>query len=134
MPEQPTNEQYQPLALLAVVLAALVLFAVFFIGFLVAPLAILLLFYVGFSALDRSRKSGGGGHAAPAEVADAEQGYQDTAADRLAREAAQRRAVMDHSDEIAAVEAERVARANDPNYVDPNYVDPNRPEPPTYRA
>ncbi|WP_354699413.1 hypothetical protein DSM112329_05129 [Paraconexibacter sp. AEG42_29] len=94
MPEQPTNEQYNPLALFAIVIGALLLFAVFFIGFLVAPLAILLVFYVVYSAMDRSKKSGGG-HA-PAE---AEEEYDDevpdTAADRLAREAAQRRAVME---------------------------------------
>lgn len=132
MPEQPTNEQYQPLALLAVVLGALLMFAVFFIGFLVAPLAILLLFYVGFSALDRSRKNGGGGHAAPSEVADAEQSYQETAADRLAREAASRRAVMDRSDEEAGLEAERLAEAARPADVPPPASRPT--DGPTFRA
>lgn len=131
MPEQPTNEQYQPLALLAVVLGALLMFAVFFIGFLVAPLAILLLFYVGFSALDRSRKNGGGGHPAPAEVAEAEEQYAaETAADRLAREAGARRAVMDRSDETAALEAERLAHPE-------GTIPPSPPAPPsgpTYRA
>lgn len=94
MPEQPTNEQYNPLALFAIVIGALLLFAVFFIGFLVAPLAILLVFYVVFSASDRSKKGGGGGHAAE-EGEDFDDGTTETAADRLAREAAQRRQVKE---------------------------------------
>jgi hypothetical protein len=93
MPEQPTDEHYQPLAVLAVVLGALLLFAVFFIGFIVAPLAILLVFYVVFSAVDRSRK-GSGGHegVAVAQVAGAPA---ESAADLLAREAATRRAAIE---------------------------------------
>ena len=54
-PEQP-QERYQPLALIGVALIALVGFAVFFLSFLVAPLAILLIFYVGFAASDRSKR------------------------------------------------------------------------------
>ncbi len=42
------------------VLVALLGFAVFFLSFLVAPLAILLLFYVGFAVADRSRRSANG--------------------------------------------------------------------------
>jgi hypothetical protein len=112
MPEQPTNEQYQPLALLAVVLGSLLLFAVFFLGFLVAPLAILLLFYVGFSAVDRSRKSGGGGHQASgdSDASDVEHRYEDSAEERLAREAAQRRAEMDRQTAEAGQATERLTR------------------------
>jgi hypothetical protein len=58
MPDGRPPEPYQPLALLAVILGALLLFALFFIGFLVAPLAILLLFYVGFAASDRAKRNG----------------------------------------------------------------------------
>lgn len=50
--------QYQPMALVGVTLLALVGFAAFFLSFLVAPLAILVLFYVGFAAADRSRRNG----------------------------------------------------------------------------
>jgi hypothetical protein len=112
MPEQPTDEQYQPLALLAVVLGSLLLFAVFFLGFLVAPLAVLLLFYVGFSAVDRSRKSGRGGHQAPGDDAasDVEHAYEDGAEVRLARESAQRRAGMDRQTAEAGRTAERPTR------------------------
>jgi hypothetical protein len=93
MPEQPSDEHYQPLAVLAVVLGALLLFAAFFIGFIVAPLAILLVFYVVFSAVDRSRK-GSGGHEGPA--LDVPPGTPpESAADLLAREAATRRAAID---------------------------------------
>jgi hypothetical protein len=60
MSDGQKKERYSPLAAIAVVLAALVLFSVFFLGFLVAPLAILLLFYVGFAASDRSKKNSGG--------------------------------------------------------------------------
>lgn len=107
MPEQPTNEQYNPLALFAIVIGALLLFAVFFIGFLVAPLAILLVFYVVFSAMDRSKKGGGGGHAAPEAVEEYEEDVPDTAADRLAREAAQRRAVMDREPVTQTTQTDR---------------------------
>ena len=52
------DEQYQPLALVGVTLIALGGFAAFFLSFLVAPLAILVLFYVGFAAADRSKRNG----------------------------------------------------------------------------
>lgn len=100
MPEQPTDEQYRPLALVAVTLGALALFSVFFIGFLVAPLAILLVFYVVFSAVDRSRKGSGGHAPAPAE----QPVPAESAADILASEAAGRRAAMDR---LGAVPANR---------------------------
>jgi hypothetical protein len=114
--EQPTNEQYSALALIGVILAALTLFAVFFIGFLVAPLAILLVFYVAFSAMDRRGKGGGGGgHVTPGLAGEGDQPL--TVTDRLAREAALRRSVMERQDEEAAqaaLEAERQARTPPP--------------------
>jgi hypothetical protein len=54
----PPEDRYQPLALLTVTLCALLGFAVFFLSFLVAPLAILTIFYVGFAASDRSKRNG----------------------------------------------------------------------------
>jgi hypothetical protein len=67
MTPQPREDRYQPLALIGVTLIALIGFAVFFLSFLVAPLAILLIFYVGFGASHRSRRrlnaaSRGNGH------------------------------------------------------------------------
>lgn len=59
-PETPNDreDRYQPMALVGVTLVALVGFAVFFLSFLVAPLAILMIFYVGFAASDRSKRNG----------------------------------------------------------------------------
>ena len=60
-PETPPphhEERYQPLALIGVTMVALLGFAVFFLSFLVAPLAILMIFYVGFAASDRSKRNG----------------------------------------------------------------------------
>ena len=54
----PPEDRYQPMALVGVTLIALVGFAVFFLSFLVAPLAILMIFFVGFSASDRSTRNG----------------------------------------------------------------------------
>lgn len=110
MPEQPSNEQYSPLALLGVVLASLLLFAVFFLGFLVAPLAVLLVFYVGFSAMDRSRKG------PKSKDADADAGPErdedalPSAEERLAREAALRRAERERQTAEAGVLPERPVR------------------------
>jgi hypothetical protein len=95
-PEQP-QERYQPLALIGVTLIALLGFAVFFLSFLVAPLAILLIFYVGFAASDRSKRNG----SAPA--AEAEENEQvvvdkaDVRAQTLAREAQYRRQQLDRA-------------------------------------
>jgi len=55
------DQHYSPLALIGVVLLSLLMFALFFISFLVAPLAVLVLFYVGYSATDRGKKRGNGG-------------------------------------------------------------------------
>jgi hypothetical protein len=94
--EQP-QERYQPLALIGVTLIALLGFAVFFLSFLVAPLAILLIFYVGFAASDRSKRNG----SAPA--AEAEENEQvvvdkaDVRAQTLAREAQYRRQQLDRA-------------------------------------
>lgn len=59
-PEQINHhdDRYQPMALVGVVLIALLGFAVFFLSFLVAPLAILMIFFVGFSASDRAKRNG----------------------------------------------------------------------------
>ena len=46
------------MALVGVVLIALLGFAVFFLSFLVAPMAILMIFFVGFSASDRAKRNG----------------------------------------------------------------------------
>lgn len=64
MPPHPHTEDYSPLALIATLLLALLFFALFFIGFLVAPLAILVLFYIFFAASDRSRRASGTGFVA----------------------------------------------------------------------
>jgi hypothetical protein len=85
------DDGYQPLALITVTLCALVGFAVFFLSFLVAPLAILIIFYVGFAASDRSKRNGS------------------TA--RLAAEADRRQNVIRRADDDqAAVNAEQLAR------------------------
>jgi hypothetical protein len=92
--EQP-QERYQPLALIGVTLLALLGFAVFFLSFLVAPLAILLIFYVGFAASDRSKRNG----SAPAAEAN-EPGVvnaADVRAQTLAREAQYRRQQLDRA-------------------------------------
>ena len=65
MPPDQRDERYQPLALISVTLIALLGFAVFFLSFLVAPLAILIIFYVGFAASDRSKRSNGNGNGKP---------------------------------------------------------------------
>lgn len=101
-PDEQPPEKYNPLALITVVLASLLLFSVFFLGFLVAPLAILTIFYVGFAASDRSKQRGGGGgdepleDELPPEAYDEQAYYYDesqlTAEERLAIEQAQRRA------------------------------------------
>jgi len=57
VPPEPQEERYRPWALIGITLIALVGFAVFFLSFLVAPLAILLIFYVGFAASDRSKRN-----------------------------------------------------------------------------
>jgi hypothetical protein len=95
--EQP-QERYQPLALIGVTLIALLGFAVFFLSFLVAPLAILLIFYVGFAASDRSKRNSSAPAAAseheaqPAVVDEAE-----LRAQTLAREAQYRRQSLDRA-------------------------------------
>ena len=86
-PEQP-EERYKPLALISVTLIALLGFAVFFLSFLVAPLAILLIFYVGFAASDRSKR-GNGNAAPPAAVAPAPEAdveYVETSGGRVVEE------------------------------------------------
>jgi hypothetical protein len=95
--EQP-QERYQPLALIGVTLIALLGFAVFFLSFLVAPLAILLIFYVGFAASDRSKRNGS---APPADLVEDEEVVVEEPADlraqTLAREAQYRRQSLDRA-------------------------------------
>jgi hypothetical protein len=79
---QQHEERYQPMALIGVTLIALLGFAVFFLSFLVAPLAILMIFYVGFAASDRSKRNGSSA--------------------RLATESEARRHVIERSDEEPA--------------------------------
>jgi len=57
-PHDQPEDRYSPMALIGVTMIALVGFAVFFLSFLVAPLAILMIFFVGFSASDRSKRNG----------------------------------------------------------------------------
>ena len=66
------------MALIGVTMIALLGFAVFFLSFLVAPLAILIIFYVGFAASDRAKRNG--------------------SAARLANEAEARRQIMERPD------------------------------------
>jgi hypothetical protein len=113
-PEQQPHERYRPLALIGVTLMALLGFAVFFLSFLVAPMAILVIFYVGFALSDRSKRAGGGKkQAADAAAAEAEEapaeGDAPDARDRgsaalLAREAQWRRVAMERADAGSADE------------------------------
>ena len=77
-PNSPHEDRYQPMALIGVTMIALVGFAMFFLSFLVAPLAILMIFYVGFAASDRAKRNG--------------------SAARLATEAEARRQIMERAD------------------------------------
>jgi ABC-type multidrug transport system fused ATPase/permease subunit len=94
-PETPHNpnldDGYQPMALVGVVLIALLGFAVFFLSFLVAPLAILMIFYVGFAASDRSKRNGSSA--------------------RLANEAEARRHVIERVEEEPPAPAPTLSRA-----------------------
>ncbi|HEX2016977.1 MAG TPA: hypothetical protein VGN69_09795 [Solirubrobacteraceae bacterium] len=92
MPPERREERYQPLALLSVTLIALLGFSVFFLSFLVAPLAILAIFYVGFAASDRAKRTQGNG--------DNVQGT------RLAAEARARQGTMERSDALATLQGE----------------------------
>src|SRR3954471_21746036 len=79
-PDAPNHneDRYQPMALIGVTMVALVGFAIFFLSFLVAPLAILMIFYVGFAASDRAKRNGSSA--------------------RLASEAEARRQIMERPD------------------------------------
>jgi small-conductance mechanosensitive channel len=80
VPDRP-DTRYQPLALITLTLVVLLGFAMFFLSFLVAPLAILTVFYLGFTAADRARRAGNGRPAADEEL--------------LAREALARRETLE---------------------------------------
>lgn len=114
------DERYQPLALISVTLIALLGFAVFFLSFLVAPLAILIVFYVGFAASNRSKKDSGGPAPADADAdADAKDGVLAVDDDRrigyrsggssalLTRDARARQDTIDQADDDARAEAAR---------------------------
>lgn len=98
--EQPP-ERYQPLALIGVTLLALAGFAVFFLSFLVAPLAILLIFYVGFAASDRSKRNRAAAAKPQTESAQdptiVTTSGADARAQTLAREAQHRRQQLDRA-------------------------------------
>jgi hypothetical protein len=55
-PEPSRPRRYQPLGLLTATLVVLLLAAIFVLPFLVLPLAILVVFYIGFAASDRARR------------------------------------------------------------------------------
>ena len=55
-----SDDGYKPFQLIGVIVIALLGFAVFFLSFLLAPLAILALFYVGFATSDRNKRDGNG--------------------------------------------------------------------------
>jgi hypothetical protein len=84
------EDEYQPMALISVTLIALLGFAVFFLSFLVAPLAILMIFYVGFAASDRSKRNG--------------------STQRLADEAERRQTVIDRADEEQGASTSELTR------------------------
>ena len=86
------------MALIGVTLIALLGFAVFFLSFLVAPLAILMIFYVGFAASDRSKRPNS--TATPATPNQ----------DRLARESEARRHIIERSDEEQPAPAATLSR------------------------
>lgn len=48
---------YRPFQLIGVILVSLLAFGAIFLSFLLAPLAILLIFYVFFAAADRNKRS-----------------------------------------------------------------------------
>ena len=58
-PESPHPAHHSPLVPLGVALIALLGLAVYFLSFLVAPLAILTIFYVGFAASDGFQRGRG---------------------------------------------------------------------------
>ena len=98
MSPDSANERYNPLALIGVTLLVLALFAVFFVSFLIAPLAILVAFYLLFAAQNRSRSNEG--DAAPAAAAEPPSAPPPAPVpDPLAREAEARRAIISRQDE-----------------------------------
>lgn len=60
MPEGRPSARHRPLWLITLVLAVLLVLAVAFARFLVAPLAVLTAVYVGFLVLDHRRRDGPG--------------------------------------------------------------------------
>ena len=78
------------MALIGVTMIALLGFAMFFLSFLVAPLAILMIFYVGFAASDRAKRNG--------------------SAARLASEAEARQRIMERADEEGGTPTRSLSR------------------------
>ena len=78
------------MALIGVTMIALLGFAMFFLSFLVAPLAILMIFYVGFAASDRAKRNG--------------------SAARLASEAEARQRIMERADEESGTPSRTLTR------------------------
>lgn len=54
------DDHYRPFQLIGIIAITLLGFAVFFLSFLLAPLAILVIFYVVFAASDRAKRNGNG--------------------------------------------------------------------------
>lgn len=98
------DDRYRPLALIGITLIALLGFAVFFLSFLVAPLAILVIFYIGFAASDRSKRTGGARRAPDDEAAEeAAAADAEEPAARLAREAQWRRQALERAEAPATI-------------------------------
>jgi hypothetical protein len=89
-PNTHHEDRYQPMALIGVTMIALLGFAMFFLSFLVAPLAILMIFYVGFAASDRAKRNG--------------------SAARLASEAEARQRIMERADEETSTPTRTLSR------------------------
>jgi hypothetical protein len=96
----PPNHRYQPFALIGITLLVLAGFAVFFVGFLIAPLAILAIFYLIFASLNRSRPTNGDQQVAPPRPGPPPPGASPTGAydQRLRTEAEARRHQIQRED------------------------------------
>ena len=93
------SDNYSIVPLIGVVLAIMLGFAAFFISFLLAPLAVLVLFYLFLYLRERSR--GGGARAGGDEQAD---GGDSELAERIAREREAREREMEREREGIPVE------------------------------
>jgi len=127
MPPDQREQRYQPLTLIGVTLVTLLGFAVFFVSFLVAPLAILAIFYITFAASDRAKRNNGKAKAKLAGDAGAEPppdpAAKEPAKDErrpngsaalLAHEPRARRDVLERSDEARRAELSARAQLDQP--------------------